>query len=124
MKLHHCAYKIFIGNSQLIQEFCEFLGARLIWEGEDEGREIAMKFENGFCIQFSEFNEKPVNSKNKVEAHFALSSDNPKKDLEKIRNWFESRDIETRIGKWSNKELWIDCPLVFVDFAIEVLDTR
>ena len=38
MKLHHCAYKISKGYSKLIQQFCESLGAKLVWEGKDQGR--------------------------------------------------------------------------------------
>ena len=28
MKLHHCAYKITISHSELMQKFCEFLGSK------------------------------------------------------------------------------------------------
>ena len=123
MKLHHCAYKISIGQSELMQKFCEFLGAKLIWEGQDQGREIAMQFENNFCIQFSEINEKPILSNNKQETHLAFSSKNPKEDISKIENWFKEHKIETKIGSWSETELWIDCPSVFINFVIEILNT-
>lgn len=123
MELHHCAYKISIGQSELIQKFCEFLGAKLIWEGQDHGREIAMQFDNNFCIQFSEINEKPILSDNKKETHLAFSSKNPKEDLSKIENWFKENKIETKVGNWSEKELWIDCPTIFINFVIEILNT-
>ncbi|MFT4311743.1 MAG: hypothetical protein ACMXYF_00770 [Candidatus Woesearchaeota archaeon] len=122
MKLHHCAYKISKGNSDLMQHFCEFLGAKLIWEGHDKGREIAMQFHN-FTIQFSEMNEKPVSSKNKQETHLAFSSKNPKADISQIKHWFEKNNVETKIGKWSETELWIDCPSIFINFVIEILYT-
>jgi hypothetical protein len=124
MELHHCSYKISIGESELLQAFCEFLGAKLIWEGKDQGREITMQFSNKFNIQFSEIKEKPVSSDNKKETHLAFSSSNPKKDLTKIQKWFTKNHINTEIGKWSEKELWIDCPSIFINFVIEVLDTN
>lgn len=121
MKLHHCAFKISMGNSQLMQKFCEYLDAKLIWEGQDQGREIAMQFSNNFSIQFSEINEKPIISKNKQETHLAFNSKNPNEDLNRINNWFKENNIETKIGKWSDTELWIDCPSVFINFVIEIL---
>lgn len=124
MKLHHCAYKISKGYSKLIQQFCESLGAKLVWEGKDQGREIAMQFDDNFAIQFSEIKEKPMSSKNKQETHLAFSSNDPKNDLTKVENWFKKNKIKTKSGKWSEKELWIDCPDVFLNFAIEILDTR
>lgn len=106
-----------------MQKFCEFLGAKLIWEGQDQGREIAMQFDNNFCIQFSEINEKPILSSNKQETHLAFSSKNPKEDISKIENWFKENKIETKIESWSETEFWIDCPSVFINFVIEILNT-
>jgi len=123
MKLHHCAYKISIGHSKLMQQFCEYMGAKIIWKGKDQGREIAMQFNNNFIIQFSEIKEKPIFSKNKKETHLAFSSNNPKKDIEQLNKWFKDRKIKTKIGKWSDKELWIDCPDIFNNFVIEILKT-
>ena len=76
MKLHHCAYIITPGSSQTMQEFCEFLGAKLAWEGEDLGREIVMQFPT-FKIQLSEKNSTPEQKELKKETHIAFSSDNP-----------------------------------------------
>lgn len=124
MKLHHCAYQITKGNSKLMQNFCETFGAKLVWEGYDQGREIAMQFDNNFCIQFSEIQEKPIINENKKETHLAFSSINPKKDLATIENWFKKNNIKIKTGKWKETELWIDCPEIFINFVIEVLDTR
>lgn len=123
MKLHHCSYQITLGHSGLMQKFCEFLGAKLVWEGQDLGREITMQFDNDFCVQFSEVNESTLKSNNKQETHLAFSSKIPKKDLTKLEEWFKRNKIETKTGKWSENELWIDCPLVFINFVIEILNT-
>jgi len=123
MKLHHCAFKITLGKSILMQEFCEYLSAKLSWEGKDQGREIAMRFGNNMLIQFSEIDEKPIKTKNKKETHISFSSREPKKDIKKIENWFSQHNIKTITGQWSETELWIDCPDVFINFVIEVLKT-
>ena len=124
MELHHCAFKISTGNSKLMQKFCEFLGAKLIWEGKDQGREITMQFNNNFHIQFSEVNKNLISSINKQETHLAFSSDDPKKDLNNINNWFQKNNIKTKTGKWSYTELWLDCPEIFIGFVIEILKTN
>jgi len=31
--------------------------------------------------------------------------------------------LATELGQWSERELWIDLPEVFLDFVIEVMDT-
>ncbi len=124
MKLHHSAYKIAIGYSQLIQEFCEFMGAQLVWEGQDQGREISMMFDNNYRIQFSEIQEIPTITKNKQEAHLAFLSDNPEIDVEVLENWFSKKHIKTRMGKWSDREQWLDCPDIFIDFVIEVFSKK
>lgn len=120
MELHHSAYKIAVGYSQIMQEFCEAMGATLVWEGHDQGREIAMLFPNKYRIQFSEINEKPVPSKNKQEAHLAFVSNQPQVDIEVVDNWFSEKNITTNRGKWSDREQWLDCPDIFIDFVIEV----
>ncbi len=124
MKLHHSAYKIAVGYSQLMQEFCEFMGGTLAWEGHDQGREIGMEFENKYKIQFSEINEKPGASKNKQEAHFAFISTHPEQDIEILHQWFTKKNVVVRRGKWSDREQWIDCPDIFNDFVIEVFNTK
>ena len=105
-----------------MQGLCEFLGGKLVWEGSDQGREIAIRFENSAIVQFSEIKDS-FNSENKKESHIAFSSDDPRKDLEKIESWFRDKGLDTIKGRWSDDELWIDCPSVFMDFAIEILKT-
>ena len=100
------------------------MGATLVWEGHDQGREIAMQFANGYRIQFSEIDEVPKDSKNKSEAHLAFISDQPLKDITSIEDWFNKKQIETKLGTWSDKEHWIDCPEVFNDFVIEVFQSK
>lgn len=62
------------------------------------------------------------NWRNKVGGHLAFSSTNPKEDLIKMENWFKENNVEVRIGNWSENELWIDCPSIFINFVIEILN--
>jgi len=121
MELHHCAYTITKGYSSVIQEFFEYLGAKLIWEGEDQGREITMQFDNGFSIQFSEIDEKPMELNNKQETHLAFSSDKPEEEIVRMSEWFKEKGVKINTGKWGDDERWIDCPDIFLNFVIEVL---
>lgn len=124
MKLHHSAYKIAIGYSHLMQSFCEFMGAVLVWEGHDQGREISMQFDNGYRIQFSEIIELPAITKNKQECHVAFFSENPAQGILVVEDWFKKNNAVTRLGKWSDREHWLDCPEIFIDFVIEVFKPK
>jgi len=124
MKLHHCAYKITPGSSSIIQEFCGVVGGKLVWEGFDQGREIAMEFDDNFRIQFSEKSEQPRDSVFKHESHIGFISTNPVKDMERISEWFSKKQVAIRRGQWSERELWLDCPKIFIDFVIEVFSPK
>ncbi|MFW5747006.1 MAG: hypothetical protein ACOCWQ_05665 [Nanoarchaeota archaeon] len=122
MHIHHCAFKIAKDSSQTIEELSVFLGAERIREGYDQGREILMQFSNGWCVQFSEITDRPSGYMNKKESHLAFASECPVADRQRIVDWCKSHDIPVECGQWSDKELWLDCPDMFIDFAIEILD--
>lgn len=61
---------------------------------------------------------------NKHQSHIGFISAHPLKDREAIRQWSEDRGLGTTLGQWSDRELWIDLPEVFLDFVIEVMDRR
>lgn len=108
----------------MLQELFESLNAKLIWEGKDQGREIVMEFENNFKFQFSETYSSPIDSINKQETHIAFHSLNPLDDLLRIKRWFNERNCRTKTGSWSKNTHWIDCPEVFINFVIEILDVN
>ncbi len=61
---------------------------------------------------------------NKHGSHLDFVSSHPVQDRETIRQWSEGRGLVTELGQWSDRELWIDLPEVFLDFVIEVMDRR
>ncbi len=61
---------------------------------------------------------------NKHRSHLGFISTHPMEDREAIRRWCEDRGLVTELGQWSDRELWIDLPDVFLDFVIEVMDRK
>jgi hypothetical protein len=123
MKLHHCAFRITLGASGHVQHLFEHLGAELVWEGQDQGREIALRI-GETILQFSEVDEAPQNRPSRIESHVAFLSDDPERDVGQLRTILEQKGIRVVVGRWSDTEHWLDCPELFIDFAIEILRTR
>jgi len=121
MKLHHCAFNIVVGSSQLVQGIFEHLGGKLVWEGKDQGREIAISID-GFVIQISEINDKPTRNKNKVETHIAFRSEDPVKEIYELKKWIEKKGVKVVVGKWKESELWLDLPDIFINFVVEIFN--
>ncbi len=61
---------------------------------------------------------------NKHQSHLGFISSEPKQERDLIQRWSESRGLTVEVGQWSDRELWIDLPDVFLDFVIEVMDRR
>lgn len=61
---------------------------------------------------------------NKHSSHLGFISSQPKDERDSIRQWSEDRGLTVVTGQWSDRELWIDLPDVFLDFVIEVMDRR
>ncbi len=82
----------------------------------------AMVEQNGSnIIQFIETDQIPQNVEDKRNSHIAFLSDNPQKDVEAIKQWVNGQNQKFIIGQWSDKELYFDCPDVFIDFVIEIM---
>ncbi|MBI4433728.1 hypothetical protein HY632_03070 [Candidatus Uhrbacteria bacterium] len=45
----------------------------------------------------------------------------PKAATEALIRWLEQSGIASRAGAWSEREYWVDCPELFVDFVIEIM---
>ena len=58
--------------------------------------------------------------KNKEFSHIGFVTDDPHRDRQDLRDWFKHRGHATEVGQWSDRELWLDVPDVFLDFVIEV----
>lgn len=122
LSLHHCAKRIRPQTLQFVMALFEELGCKKsYWE---EGATWAMIEQEGkdIDIQFIETDQEPQKMEVKRNSHIAFLSDNPKEDLKKVEEWVKGQGHQFSSGAWSDKELYFDCPKVFIDFVIEIMD--
>jgi hypothetical protein len=124
LKLQHCAYKITPDKKEFIKRLFIELGFEPVHEAE---LTVLMKPKDNdfklFTIQFIVSDDESKSIDVKVNSHIAFISKTPKEDLNKIKEWIENKGFLTREGSWSDKELWLDCPDIFIDFVIEIMHT-
>ena len=121
LRLHHCAKRITPNSLKFVMELFYELGCReSYWE---DGARWAMIEQKGYdsVIQFIETNQTPQTTEEKRNSHIAFLSNDPEKDVTLIRKWIRKQNIEINVGKWSDKELYFDCPEIFIDFVIEIM---
>lgn len=117
--LHHSAKRITPGSLELIMDLFKQLGCReSYWE---TGARWAMIEGNNSIIQFIETDQMPQKTDEKRNSHLAFLSRDPLKNIHEIQQWLDKKNIKTVTGQWSDKELYIDCPDLFVDFVIEIM---
>lgn len=72
-------------------------------------------------VQFIETDQKPQSTEVKKNSHIAFLSDNPQGTISNLKKEIESKGIKFQQGSWSDKELYFDCPEIFIDFVIEIM---
>ena len=121
LKLHHCANRITPNSLEFVMDLFNQLGCQeSYWEN---GSRWAMIKQNGSdtIIQFIETDQSPKATEEKRNSHIAFLSNDPQKDVSMIKKWICKQNKEIKIGNWSDKELYFDCPEVFIDFVIEIM---
>ena len=121
LELHHFAHRIIKGSLEFVIELFEQMGFYVSYREKDA--RCAMVKQNSVDIQLIETDDKPLQTEVKINSHIAFISDNPEKEIERLKKWIESKDKKFVQGKWSDKEFWFDLPEIFVDFVIEVMNT-
>lgn len=122
LSLHHCAKRIAPQSLEFVMELFKELGCKeSYWE---EGARWAMIEQEGtnFDIQFIETAQKPQSMEEKRNSHIAFISANPKNEINRIESWIKAQDYKFKSGSWSEQEHYFDCPDVFIDFVIEIMD--
>ena len=123
LTLHHCAKRITPNSLEFIIDLFKQLGCQeSYWESGARWAMIEQKGKDSI-IQFIETNQVPQETENKRNSHIAFLSDDPHKDIAEIKKWIYGKNIKIIVGKWSDKELYFDCPGVFIDFVIEIMHT-
>ncbi|KAA2212034.1 hypothetical protein [Teichococcus oryzae] len=57
----------------------------------------------------------------KLRSQVSFLSETPEAALEEIADWLRARGMEASIGRYSDKEFFLDAPAAFVDFVIEAM---
>ncbi len=121
LTLHHCAKRITPGSLEFIMDLFKKLGCQeSYWDSGARWAMVEQKANNAI-IQFLETDQAAQDIEEKRNSHIAFLSDDPQKDIARIEKWVHGQDMEISVGRWSDKELYFDCPGVFIDFVIEVM---
>ncbi len=119
--LHHCAKRIIPNSLEFIMNLFKQFGCQeSYWETGARWAMIEQRGSNTI-IQFIETDQVPQKTESKRNSHIAFLSDDPQMDISTITKWICEQNKKIIVGKWSDKELYFDCPEVFVDFVIEVM---
>ena len=120
LTLHHFAVRIASGSLDFVMGLFEQLGCKESYY--EDGASWAMFEQGDKIIQLIETDQAPEETKTKSSSHIAFLSGDPKSDIEKMQKWAESRGQAFVGGQWSGRERYFDCPEIFIDFVIEIMD--
>ena len=68
-------------------------------------------------LQFSR-SETANRDADKLRSQVSFLSETPREDLEDLAAWAKTRDLDTFVGSYSDREFYLDAPGAFVDFVI------
>ncbi len=121
LRLHHCAKRITPNSLEFVMDLFDQLGCQeSYWENGARWAMIEQKGSNTI-IQFIENDQSPQTTEDKRNSHIAFLSSDPQRDVSMIKEWICKQNKEIYVGNWSDKELYFDCPEVFIDFVIEIM---
>lgn len=72
-------------------------------------------------VQFNEVEAPPLAIEQKTYSHLAFLDSDPKAATNDLARWLASEGVTARTSQWSDREHWLDCPDLFLDFVIEVM---
>ena len=71
-------------------------------------------------LQFSR-SDTPARDTDKLRSQVAFLSDTPEADLGRLAAWAQARGLRAAVGRYSDREFYLDAPDAFVDFVIEAM---
>ncbi len=122
MQLHHRSGQVAYKHLDLaVDFFTEKLGCRVIVRMDG----IVFLRQEGASVdlQLVGVPTRPAQD-GKELSHIGFLSDDPHGDRKDLQEWLKERGHDAELGQWSDRELWLDIPGVFLDFVIELLDPQ
>lgn len=119
--LHHCSQRIAPNTLEFVMGLFKELGCKQSYWKDGERWAMVEQDNKDVIIQFIETDQKPQETGIKKNSHIAFLSDNPQEIIENIGIWVEKQGKKFASDKWTEKELYFDCPDVFIDFVIEIM---
>jgi hypothetical protein len=57
----------------------------------------------------------------KMRSQVSFLSETPRAALEDLAEWARAHGMEATVGRYSDKEYFLDAPVAFVDFVVEAM---
>ena len=71
-------------------------------------------------LQFSR-SETTHRDADQLRSQVSFLSLTPREDLERLVAWLDAQGLAARVGAYSDREFYLDCPDALVDFVIEAM---
>lgn len=123
LTFHHTAFRIRKGSLDAVERLFRRLGFET-FERSVTARDAAIWMGpkgSSAVVQFNEVDASPLAIEQKTYSHLAFLDSDPKAATDDLARWLKEQGIASRIGQWSDRELWLDCPDLFLDFVIEIM---
>ena len=122
LELHHFSKRISKGTLEFVLEMFSQLNCKLFYRKGDSRWALVQPIEKDIKIQIIESDLEPLSTEKKKNSHIGFISSDPEKEIQKMKVWIENKNKKFVTGSWSDKEFYFDCPEVFVDFVIEIMN--
>lgn len=124
LQLHHYALRIRPMMLDSAIKVFEYLWFTVSYRPSNSNTWAMIKYAGADTrIQFIETDSFTEETEKKRNSHIAFISQNPEKELEKIKKTIESMWLQYIQWSRSDKEFYFDCPDIFIDFVIEIMNT-
>ena len=119
MRLNHVANRLAAGHFDVVVEMLmDRLGFVMLRRTE---RAVWLR-QPGTTVdlQFSR-SETTHRDEDKLRSQVSFLSDTPFDDLSALAAWLEARGLAASVGRYSDREFYLDAPDALVDFVIEAM---
>jgi len=119
MKLNHVANRL---DARYFETVVEMLKAKLGFvELRRTERSIWLRQPGANVdLQFGR-SDTPARDADKMRSQVSFLSDTPRAALEDLAAWALAHGMAASVGRYSDKEFYLDAPVAFVDFVIEAM---